>query len=383
MDYCAAKILLKDAPKNCNIFSEMFYGRKVISYMERHHIYEIIAEVLIRAGIDQPDENTVAEYLARKISDVAERFAQNKIHLDLKTTPEKASLFIRDFAETFKIPMMLWNGLNKDPIKREHDISKFLKERQFDKKNLIFCDFEMKRGIDSILRISRNEPNANIVKPATDIDVILPSKCNSFLFLNKIYKNIRNLTPQRVGKDSWSPRCLIVGKFGSGRDIQGVLMAKEFGLVVIILDYLMIQYHKKLSLASKNNFGFLGFLQERLLQPDCVHNGWVIVSNPWKLKHLKILMERFVLKPNYIFFIHTCDKNCHKTIIKDPNSTNIFNYCEQDQWTFINYQMNLYNCHKKEFANYFIENKQNIIHIDGNNSVHNIKTLIWAELAKC
>ncbi|CAO1365447.1 unnamed protein product [Diamesa tonsa] len=362
MDYCTAKTLLKDAPKNRNIFNELFYGGTVVGYMEKHNIYEIITEVLIRVGIDQPNNDYVAEYLARKITEIAETFTRNKIHLDLQATPENASLFIRDFAETFKIPILQWNGLNEDPIKREHDINKFLKERQFDKKNLIFCDFEMKNGKDSILRITRNK---------------------SQVFLNRIHKFIGNLKPERVAKQNWPLRCLIIGRIGSGRDIQGALMAQEFGLVLIVLDYLLIQYHKKPSLAAKNNIGFLGFLQERLLKPDCISNGWVIVSNPWKLDHLQVLMEHFILKPNHVFFIHTSEQRSRNTIIKNSNLSHLFYFDKQDQGNFINYQMNLYNCHKKEFDKYFIKNKQKIFHIDGNNSVNSIKNLIWAELAKC
>lgn len=383
MDYSAAKIFLKDAHINYNVFNELFYSGKVVSYMERNHIYEIIAEVLIRVGIDQPDENTVAEYLACKISDIAENFIQNKIYLDLRATPEKASLFIRDFAETFKIPMIQWNGLNTDSIKRENDINKFLKERQFDKKNLIFCNFEAKREQDSILTITRNRFSANVIKPSSDCDVVIPAKCNSVHFLNKIHEHLKNIKHPRIGKQNWPLRCLMVGNIGSGIEIQGPLLAEEFGLVLIRLDYLLNQYHKKPSLATKNNFGFLGFLQERLLKPDCVHNGWVIISNLWKLEHLKILMERFVLKPNHIFFIHSCEQNCRKRIMKNPNLTYINFFDKQDRLSFINYQMKLYNCHKKTFSKYFINNKQKIFHINGNNPVHNIKTLIWTELAKC
>ncbi|CAO1362347.1 unnamed protein product [Diamesa hyperborea] len=386
MDYCTAKTLLKDAPKNRNIFNELFYGGKIVGYMEKHDIYEIINEVLIRVGIDQPNNDNVAEYLARKITEIAETFTRNKIHLDLQATPENASLFIRDFAETFKIPILQWNGLNEDPIKREHDINKFLKERQFDKKNLIFCDFEMKNGKDSILRITRNKSQvfcANVIKSSSDCDVILPSKCNSVHFLNRIHKFIGNLKPARLAKQNWPLRCLIVGRIGSGRDIQGALMAQEFGLVLIVLDYFLIQYHKKPSLAAKTNIGFLGFLQERLLKPDCISNGWVIVSNPWKLDHLQVLMDHFILKPNNVFFLHTSEQRSRNTIIKNSNSSNLFYFDKQDQGNFINYQMNLYNCHKKEFDKYFIKNKQKILHIDGNNSVNSIKNLIWAELAKC
>lgn len=386
MDYCAAKTCLKDAPKTRDVFNELFYGGKIVNYMEGHHIYEIITEVLIRVGIDQPDENNVAEYLACKITDFAKSFAQNKTHLDLQATPEDASLFIRDFAETFKIPILQWHGSNEDPIKREHDINLFLKERQFDKKNLIFCDFEMKKEKDSILRINRNKSQricASFIKSSIDCDVILPSKCNSIHYLNYIHKNIKNMKPKRLAKQNWPLRCLIIGRMGSGRDVQGALMAEEFGLVLIVLDYLLIQYHKKLSRAVKTYMGFLAFLQERLMKPDCINNGWVIISNPWELHHLKILMEHFILKPNHVFFLHTSEQKCRITIKENTNCLNLLFFDKQYEAFFINYQMNLYNIHKKEFDRYFKKNEQQIVHIDGNKSVNRIKTLIWAELAKC
>lgn len=387
MDYCAAKTCLKDAHKNRDVFNELFYGGKIVKYMERHHIYEIITEVLIRVGIEQPDEDNVAEYLACKITDFAENFARNKIHLDLQATPEDASLFIRDFAETFKIPILQWHGLNEDPIKREHDINLFLKERQFDKKNLIFCDFEMKTEKDSILRINRNKSQgicANFIESSIDCDVILPSTCNSIHFLSYIHKNIKNMKPKRLATQNWPLRCLIIGRMGSGRYVQGALMAKEFGLVLIVLDYLFMQFHNKPSKAVKNDLIFLGFLQERLMKPDCINNGWVIVSNPWKLHHLKILMEHFILKPNHVFFLHTTEQKCRISMKENTNCLNPLFYDKQNESNFINYQMNLYNCQKKEFDRYFKKNEQQqIVHIDGNKCVNRIKTLIWAVLAKC
>jgi len=166
----------------------------------------------------------------------------------------------------------------------------------------------------------------------------------------------------------WTKRILIVGRIGSGRKAQATLLAAEFGLNLIDLDYLLGEYdgnqqqsqleQQKPSLVAKNRLSFWGFLQERLLLLHCLHNGWVIVSTVISRAALEIPF----LQPNRIIFIHTSETECRRRLTQGiclpssyrfDNINTTYDGAEGEQRArnvFLNYQMVLYNLHKKEFV---------------------------------
>lgn len=170
----------------------------------------------------------------------------------------------------------------------------------------------------------------------------------------------------------------MVGRVGSGRRTQARLIAKQFGLIYIDFDYMQLE-------ASTNDeMSFLGFIQKKLLKPDCLQNGYICVSDIISKKKLEILMEKFIYQPNQIIFLHTGRSNCRRRV---EESKEIFapyqaSIGHKDMKEFLNYQMNLYELHKREFVDYFQgKRRQMIIHVDGNKRVEDVKNFIFARLS--
>lgn len=176
----------------------------------------------------------------------------------------------------------------------------------------------------------------------------------------------------------WNYRILIVGRIGSGRRTQARLIAKEFNLIFIDFDYMTVE-----TLTNDDNMSFLGFVQKKLLKPDCLRNGYICVSNVISREKLEILMEKFIYQPNLIIFLHTNRSNCQQRVEKQkrifiPYQTSIRH---KDMKEFLNYQMNLYEIHKREFVDYFqSKRRQMIIHVNGNKKIEDVKNFILAKL---
>jgi adenylate kinase family enzyme len=171
----------------------------------------------------------------------------------------------------------------------------------------------------------------------------------------------------------------MVGRIGSGRKTQARLIAQEFGLIFIDFDYMTIE-------ASANDeMNFLGFAQKKLLKPDCLRNGYICVSSVISRAKLEILMEKFIYQPNLIIFLHTNRRNCQRRVerrkgIFTPYQASIGH---KDMKEFLNYQMNLYEIHEREFVDYFQgERRRMIIHVDGNKRVEDVKNFIHARLSQ-
>lgn len=129
----------------------------------------------------------------------------------------------------------------------------------------------------------------------------------------------------------WVHRIFITGRKGSGRKTQAALLAKEFNLVfsqyilpyiilfpvnklyfhpLVNVDYLILKYIKcnsnideillkiKSHDSDKRNSLIMSIVQKRIMKPDCLINGWVVVGLPVKLLNMDNLKETFVTPPN-------------------------------------------------------------------------------------
>jgi shikimate kinase len=359
MDYCALQHL-KDSS---NVFNTLFYYHKIDSYLEQHKILEFIGELLIQVGVDRPENENLIEYMCQKLMEISERYVKNSvvIRFEFQNAIQEGSKMIKQLSAQHQIPLI-------ECVK-----GKKMDEKKFHCRRLIICNFTDNDSNDKKLRI---EASLECLPKPQDVPLSSSDSRLNLHRINYIYGSIRNtsMTPRRMIKGNWNCRAMIVGRKGAGRKTQAVLMAKEFKLRIIDLDYLMDEYQQRPSPSEKHNLGFWGFVQETLLKPKCLRNGFVIVSNVISKATLEILMERFICRPNRIIFLHTSANECRRRL-GAAHDNNI-----------LNYQMNLYDLHKREFVEYFKSHSDEghkIFHIVGSKSIHEIKTLIWANLVSC
>lgn len=287
------------------------------------------------------------------------------VKLEFHNSAEDGSKMIKTLSARHRLPLIecVNDGLDPDELRKRLD--KFLKRHSLHNRRLIICDFKDTDRNEKILRISRTEATCSS-KPQDAIEIQLPSDFLNQQQINYVYASIRQWKPTRIIKANWKLRVLIVGRVGSGRGTQGALMANEFGLKLIRTEF-------------QPQLRFWGHLQEAILKPDCLSNGYVIVCNVISKANLQILMEKFIHQPNRIIFLHTSESECRRRCSTMDEAYPATSGDENN----LAYQMMLYDVHKKTFAEYATSTGQRIFHINGNDSVEHIKLMIWANLGRC
>ncbi|KAG5675570.1 hypothetical protein PVAND_005464 [Polypedilum vanderplanki] len=341
------------------VFKTLFYPVEILEYMQKHKIFEIISELMIRIGIERPSNGEIIDFMIMKLIEIAKKF---KNRIDEKNVM-KIEFYnccnvrmLRELSMRLHIPLVECCECCPN--------DNFNKKKQLYKSHLIVCEFNGKSALKT-------------------------HKCKTFINNFKyLIPNIRLIQNPIRNNIQWNHRVLFVGRLGSGRKTQASMLAHEFGLILIDCDQALMEYERK-----KCGIGFWGFLQEILLKPHCLCNGYAIVSNVISKEKLEILMEKFIHPPNQIIFIHTNENKCRRRILRRhegilssyrgitlPSLTSLSTTQEPiDINVLLNYHMNLYNLHKQEFLT---KMKDKIYHVNGNGSVNDIKTSIWAHVAR-
>lgn len=377
MDYCAIQALLETSGGSRNVFNTLFHCHEIDNYLEKHRIFEILGELMVRVCIDRPEN--VAEYLSLKLTEISRG---NGVKVELHSS--QIGKTVTKLSTAIKLPIM---GNVNDTIDLERSRSTLEDALNRNSSRKVVLSFEANDESSNFLRILRtsekdekDEKESQICRsrPSDAIDIQLVDEFFSRHRLNGFLNFIRNPPAQDLIKAKWSQRVMIVGRMGAGRKTQAALLAMEFGLRFIDSDYLMLRYRQHGCLSKKHRLGFWGFLQETLLKPDCLHSGYVIVCNVISNRDLEILMEKFIFGPNRIIFLHTSERECRRRSLAKVSQLPA---THSDRNAVFHYHMNLYDLNKKAFAEYFTRNPNGkIFHVDGGRPVSEIKALVGANL---
>lgn len=268
----------------------------------------------------------------------------------------------KNYSDYCNVYKTLFYPVRLDEYIEHHKICQILEELLFkvlrtQPKNETIYDFL----IDNLLEISEKQTCLKV----NNCGKYLESQGSKSSEAAKLKFGIKTVHPENPLQNSfgkWNHRVLIVGRKGSGRKTQAKLLAQEFGVVFIDME-------KQFSTIS--NIDSLESVQHFLLKPECLHNGYVLVSNVLSLKDLAIVMEKFIHRPNLVVFLHTSEVKCRRRISKSFSEM------------YINHQFMLYDLHKKQFRNFFSKNSnfcEKIFHVNGNKSIKDVKTCIWIRL---
>ncbi|KAL7042168.1 hypothetical protein ACKWTF_001041 [Chironomus riparius] len=389
--YCELMKVLKNSSDYQNFYKILFYPLEIDSYMEQHKIYEILGELLFRIGIERPSKNEIIDFMIANLCKFNEHFYKKQtVKIEFHNCTADGMKYLKKLSSKLQIPIIY-----EDSAETHENHPK------------IICDFKDNSSDDKFMIISSENDtdnnNSNQDK-SHDCNLKLKKAIELKLCYNNlkyVIQNARLRKPLKHTHGEWNHRVLMVGRVGSGRKTQACQLAKEFGLILIDFDQMIKEYEQQSRAVEKHSMGFWGFIQEILLKPQCLHNGYVIVSNVISRLYLIMFMEKFKHEPNKIIFIHTNENKCRRRILKqkgiyhdnktdvDASSTSTSqttlssasSACGENVNLYLDYQMNLYNLHKKDFLRYFASTKdlrEKIYHVNGNGSVNDIKSWIWA-----
>lgn len=348
--------------KHKGVLKTLFGPIKVLEYMKKHKIFEIISELMIGIGIERPSNGEeIIDFMIMKLIEIAKKFdddddERNVMKIEFHNCCNVGML--RELSMKLRIPLV--ECYSNEEVEKERE--------KLCKRHLIICEFSDKSPQD-------DRKDHKCLKAVRDLKYLIP--------------NIRIMRNPLRSSIEWNKRVLFTGRFGSGRKTQASLLARELGLIFIDLNQMLKEYNRTCDM------GFWGFLQETLLKPDCLCNGYVIVSNVISSRETaRILMEKFIHAPNQIVFIHTSESKCRQRILRQhegilssyrgitssppSSSSSATAAATVDVNALLNYHMDQYNLHKHQFISAL---RGRIYHINGNGSVNDTKTSIWAYLA--
>lgn len=192
MDYCAAMNFLKNRRDSSGVFKTLFYPIKIDSYMERNKIFEIIGELMIRAGIDRPCD--IIDYMLKMLPEIANKFRRNVMTIEFDNCIEDASRILKTFSCQSRTPII--ECVNDDS---RHFLMRSLRNHHF-----IICDFkENTRGDEEqMMKIKLGDCNSlksvklseeKLRQVLHDVRYMKPKKGVEFLlslnFLEKVFEN--------------------------------------------------------------------------------------------------------------------------------------------------------------------------------------------------
>jgi hypothetical protein len=323
------------------VYRTLFHPIVILEYMQRHKIFEIISELMIRVGIERPsNEEQLIDFMIMKLVEIAKTFGRrerNVVKIEFHNCCDAKAL--RELS--MRAPLVEYCRPDSDE-----------EERKLCNRHLIVCDF-------------------------TDKSPPKPHKCRS-KELKYLISNIGIMRKPSGSNIQWNRRLLFVGRLGSGRRTQASLLSRELGLNLI--DWTLMDFSQQCDMT---------LAQERLLKPDCLCNGYAIVSNVISKATLEILVEKFIHPPNQIIFIHTNEDKCRRRILRRHEGISA-SYrgitsplsaapAPVNLNVLLNYHMDLYNLHKHAFVS---GTRGRIYHVNGNGSVSDTKTSIWALVAR-
>ncbi|XP_045469391.1 adenylate kinase 8 [Harmonia axyridis] len=330
-----------------------------IPYMEKHRLYELFHELARELTIQQPEDHVsfIKQILfntyqnrdnTRVVMICPPRTNCDKVALRISSTTRQV-VITKDTLEKFakaakstlkpsQVARVISKLVRKDDAYKNGWILVNCLKNEAEAKALI------KAGIlptHCLFLVSPFYPPIDQLKYC-DVPEDWPEDRRQLLALKNIFKNIlhevhlKQMSPDEVaktcielmkirgGKISITPRVLIIGPRGSGRKTQAKLLAKTLNIVHIDFEYLLCQawvsesdISAKLR-ACKERVCFhsdllVQLLNKKILEVDCLKNGWVLTGFPFSKADLMYL-DCVDTPPNRIIFLECDLKVCRERV---------------------------------------------------------------------
>lgn len=111
MDFCATQKLLQNSSDSQNVFNTLFYRRKIDSYLEQHHILEIVGELMVRVCIDRPVD--VVGYLCQTLMEISQKC--DVVKLEFHNSAEDGSKMMKTLSAQHRLPLIECVNVGLDP----------------------------------------------------------------------------------------------------------------------------------------------------------------------------------------------------------------------------------------------------------------------------
>ncbi|XP_065092561.1 uncharacterized protein LOC135713379 [Ochlerotatus camptorhynchus] len=312
MEVLASNSFLRDV----NVFHTAYYPTELMLYFEKHHIFEILFDLMIM--LDQKRPDNVQEFIAGNINKVADKYRKINISVEFPLNYDLKKI-AKVCSRVHQSPII---AMQKPASrKRLKKLAEQLKQFGLERANLIFFgtkgeipekqiseEFHLNRLID-ITKSLKAEQHPNI-------QTILPIAVD---FKNTI-KQLSSIPGHKQIK--YVERILMTGRPGSGKHLQARLLANRLDLILVSVNDLIKRarsdrnfFKKTLEIGLGDNVHtselIATVVQKRLLEPDCLQFGWVLVDYPNTAEDVENLYHLLIV-PQRVVHLHTDARLCWK-----------------------------------------------------------------------
>ncbi|XP_037916943.1 adenylate kinase 8 isoform X1 [Hermetia illucens] len=437
-----------------NLHHPPYEAAKCMVYFEKHRLLEVCRQLLLELGLNRTTD--VSGFIKKNISRISERV--NSTYAFLQAPPIfDLEALSHNMHKKFNIPTIIYTKERQlcDSGKLLKKFLKFLKKNNLTRKNVIFVNFPSNR-VESLQFRKEHINPTYVFEIASSFQIPFKTKEmlaeegdpyfeglkqvkyfyeDAFRVINyglapvtmgnllntgqdtymqsideiglDIVKMLRNtdMSPEEEDVGKFLPRIVIFGRKGSGRKTQAKALANHFNLVFVDVQQLLLH-----NISSETRLGKIlrhvvdsrdysdaiisNLVQQRLLERDCLKNGWVLVGYPTDVDGFKHMQE-FVVPPNKIVFLHCRERVVMRRLINSWNrmqfGQNMSNKDECNDQTErllqvrkhwiknASNELEYFDGNKRKILDY-LATKKETIHIDGNHSRNTVTTKLFARI---
>ncbi|XP_062698205.1 uncharacterized protein LOC109418631 isoform X1 [Aedes albopictus] len=384
MEVLAANPLIRDV----NIFHTVHYPTEVMLYFEQHHIFEIFFDLMVLLDLKRPDD--VRDFIASNIQKVADKYRRVNVVVECPQNSDMAKI-AKVCSRIHGSPVISM----KSPIskKRIEKLSHQMKRFGLDKTNMIFIGHPSDISHKLIQREfhlnKRFDLNHNLSSmKATETRTVLPIAVS---LKNSMRQMALHPDHSRV---KYIERILIMGRPGSGKHRQARLLANRLDLILVSATDLINAarcdknlFKKTLEIGLEDNAHTSDLLatiiQKRLLEPDCLQFGWVLVDFPNTAEDVENLYH-LLIAPKKVIELHTNSRLCWKRKLNQmrKNGAQIDDEVLQLKESVLQAEFDFYDMHYTAVEASLERQNCVILHVNGNNCTEEVHGEILTKLLK-
>ncbi|XP_055534097.1 uncharacterized protein LOC129723732 isoform X2 [Wyeomyia smithii] len=373
--------------RDVNFLHTAYYPTELMLYFEKHHIFEILFDLMILLDRKRPGD--VCEFMAKQLLEISKKYDCVNLSVRIHPSPNYEN-FIRISSKILKAPIIqVKRPISKRCLRKLPDE---LKRFRLNKKNLIF--------IDSTNFSEASQSNTeNVLSKVFCVNRCLTVDINNhhsegsakFDPLETMFSTAQNLN-DKVKLLQCSPlhatikyveRIALIGRPGSGKHWLARMLADRLDVLLVSVKELITRartdskcFKKSLEIGLEDNVHtselITTIVEKRLLEPDCLQFGWILVDFPNTAEDVENLFQLMVA-PRKVLFLHANEQLCWKRKVRKLKTPNGITFVHpSDSEIILKTEFDYFNMHKQSIVDALKDRNCVFLDINANQSKEHV-----------
>ncbi|XP_041769533.1 uncharacterized protein LOC121592202 isoform X3 [Anopheles merus] len=347
-------------------YRTVYYPTDLMLYFEKHHMFEIIFDLMIMLQKDRPLKTE--QYIAEHIVEIAKKYNQINTFLSLEDN-EKTERLLQTFQrnDQYYPVIALQDSLASTFLQVLNDKLRHLKLQ--DKHIIMIGD----RKTLTLAKKHFHFHQTLYVKNEKSLQ-------KTYSYVTERIKLLQ-IDPHHSAI-TYGQRIVLLGRPGCGKHRVGKWLAEKLNICLAQHQRNYDCFGKALDCGSLGNVHtselITSIVQHRLLQPDCIQNGWILLDFPNTADDITKMFQTMAV-PKIVLVIDADESVCRRRKLSRRKSGQV----KADCWQTMMFETELHFFNISHPRTLFALQKQQscaVIHIDGNRSYSNIQNLIMDKL---